>query len=370
MKNKNFVKRMGIMISSMVMVSFVLSACGSGSAKSDSYNGYEAAVASEEYSAGDYDYYDYAAEEASSDEVYEYKSSGSEGEEITDSDVQASSNRKLIKTVNMSVETREFDELISNISSKVRQLGGYLENSEINGNSYGYTSGRTAYMVARIPQENLDSFVTNIESQSNITNKNESAEDVTLQYSDVKSHIDSLKIEQDRLNVLLEQADSLETIIALESRLTEVRYEVESYESRLRSMDNQVTFSTVNLNISEVKEYKPEPVEDPTFGERLSEEFIESCASAFVVIQDFVIGFIAFLPKLLVLLIIFGVIGGIIFLIVKGVIKVVKKVTVNKKEKKPVTLKKAADKKKEGNAAVLLTEPPKMTDEEPKKDNN
>lgn len=352
------------------MVSLVLAGCGGSNKASATYD-YNSYMATEEAAMAEE--YDYSAERYS-DDVYEMKAAGSsngaEAEEITDEDVQSSSSRKLIKTVNLSVETREFDELISNVSARIEQLGGYAESTDISGNSYDSYSRRNAYIVARIPQEKLGSFVSSIESQSNITSRSESAEDVTLQYSDVKAHIDSLKIEQERLNELLKNADTLETIVALESRLTEVRYEVESYESRLRTMDNQVTFSTVYLNISEVKEYKPEPVEDPTFVERLVEAFTGSCESAWEAIQDFVIGLIAFIPILIVILVILGVIGGIIFLIIKIVLKIVKK-SGKSVPKAPKKLAKSGKKDKPVEASekaeeVKTEETSKSTDTEAK----
>ena len=314
----------------------VLAGCGSSSASSDSggYNAKEAAspaMAAESYAYSD-DLYDYAAEEEADIEPEEARAAG-ESEAPSDSEILASSNRKLIKTVSMSAETREFDKFISNVTDKINTLGGYAESVDISGNSYDSYSERSAFIVARIPAAKLDMFVSDVSEHSNITSKNESAEDVTLQYADVEAHKESLKIEQQRLNELLEQADTLENIIELENRLTEVRYEIESYESRLRTMNNQVVYSTVNLNVREVKEYTPEPVEEKTFGQRLSEEFLDSCEEAWETIQDFIIGFIAFLPTLLVLLIILFVVFIIVFAVIKAVIAIVKKVNKNKTPK-------------------------------------
>ena len=60
----------------------------------------------------------------------------------------------------------------------------------------------------------------------------------------------------------------------LQDRLTDVRYEMESYESRLRSYDSLIDFSTVTLNISEVE--RETRTEDETFGQEISRRFRES----------------------------------------------------------------------------------------------
>ena len=227
----------------------------------------------------------------------------------------------------------------------------------IQGSSFDSSNERrTAYIVARIPANNLDQFVQSVSEASNITSKNESAEDVTLQYADVEAHKDSLKIEQKRLNELLEQADTLENIIELENRLTEVRYEIESYESRLRMMNNQVQYSTVNLNVSEVKDYTPEPVYEETFGERIRNGFLESCADALDTIQDFVVGFVSFLPMLVVLVVILGV----VFLIVFGIIKLITSIV------KKTGKKKAAKAASKPVKAVALPNPPEKADQKVK----
>ena len=298
---------MSIMIP-VVLVSIVLAGCGSSSsessAKYENAAAYDAEPAAEAGYAYSDDIYDYETEEAY-DTTAERAEGSAESNAPSDSEILSNSNRKLIKTVNISAETREFDKLIANVTDRISSLGGYAQSTDIQGSSFDNRNDRrSAFIVARIPANKLDFFVKGIEDESNITSKNESAEDVTLQYADVEAHKESLKIEQERLNELLEQADTLENIIELENRLTEVRYEIESYESRLRTMNNQVEYSTVNLNIYEVKEYTPEPVEEKSFGQRIAEGFLESCETAWETIQDFIVGFVSFLPMLVVIVLI------------------------------------------------------------------
>ena len=347
-------KRLTLLVAAAVIAAS-LAGCGGSSASSEksyaapqSEGGAYAEEAMADYEAWDYD--EAPAEQMST----AGSSSDSEGGAPTDEEIMSNSNRKLIRTVNMTVETREFDSLVANVTDRIESLGGYAQSMDISGNSYDSSSGaRTAYIVARIPANKLDHFVDNIEKASNITSKNESAEDVTLQYADVEAHKESLKIEQQRLNELLEQADTLENIIELEDRLTQVRYEIESYESRLRTMNNQVTYSTVNLSIREVKEYTPEPVEELTFGQRLARGFLDSCAEAWEAIQDFIIGFVSFLPMLLVVLIILFFIFLIIFGIVKAIIAIARKMNKNRPPKAP-----KAPKKSNAVQAKALSAPP------------
>lgn len=167
------------------------------------------------------------------------------------------SGRKLIRNVNLSVETVEFDQLLKSLTDQVGTLGGYVEQSDISGNSLNYRnepSNRYASLTVRIPLDKVDGFIAEVEKGGNVTNKSESTQDVTLQYSDLESRKKSLTVEQDRIWALLEKADTLEAVISLESRLSEIRYELESMESQLRMYDNQVEYSTVYLNINEIRD--------------------------------------------------------------------------------------------------------------------
>lgn len=210
-------------------------------------------------------------------------------------------SQKLIKTVNMSLETKEFDALLENIRQKVEDIGGYIEYSDISGSSYysvNVNSNRNAWLTLRIPADKLDGFVTVVSELGNVTNKNESVEDITLRYVDVESHKKALETEQSRLLELLEKAESMEDIIAIESRLSEVRYELQSYESTLRTYDNQVSYSTVALNIYEVERITEVPEEESFFDEvryRLSDNLYSIGRD----LRSFAIWLLSSLPYLL-----------------------------------------------------------------------
>ena len=86
-----------------------------------------------------------------------------------------------------------------------------------------------------------------------------------------------LETEQQRLLELLETAESLDDILTIESRLTEVQYELDSKESQLRTYDNQIDYSTVYLDINEVVRYTPQ--EQKGTWERISTGFRENLYS-------------------------------------------------------------------------------------------
>lgn len=336
-------KKIAFLITS-VIITGTLAGCGGGGNSASKYQATAEESAAYESFESDDMYYnggDYAAAEAPA-----------EGVEKVEDDAVTNSSRKIIKTVNISAETEEFDKFIANVNAKVTALGGYMESTDISGRSINSSkSMRHANLTARIPAKNLDSFVTNVADNSNITNKSESADDVTLSYADTAAHIKSLRTEQERLDQLLLQADDIETIIAIESRITDVRYELESYESRLRTMDNQVDYSTVYLNVTEVERYTP--IEEPkqTVGQRILVGFTENLIRAKEFVVDFFVELIIAIPIIIVLLVFLAIPVVIVLFLVRWVVGLVKGPQY-REELKAKRAKKKAEKKSKKTAVA------------------
>lgn len=240
---------------------------------------------------------------------------------------QTPTERKLIRNVNMDLETREFDSLTKSISDAVTAFGGYIQQSDVSGNSLNWSgdrSSRYSTITARIPSDKLDDFLTEVSSQGNVTYKNESVQDVTLQYTDITSRKKTLQMEQERLWALLEKAESVDAVIALESRLSEVRYQLESLESQLRTLDNQIVYSTVYLSIQEVQVLTS--TDPDTILVRIQKGLSRSLNQLQVSSVDFVVWFVSSLPILIVL--------AVLVLIVIVILQKIFKIRILKRHKK------------------------------------
>lgn len=311
-----------ITIAAAMAASLLLAGCGSaGSAAADmavaeavSYNTSSASYASEPMAAGGAFYDGYMEAESVA-----YDSKGMDPAAMPEEGSGGISNglpqgRKLIKTVELEMETKEFERMMSELETQVQELGGYIENLETyNGSSYsGYRTSRWANLTIRIPKEALNGFLQNMSEIGNVVRRSDNVEDVTLSYVDMESHRDMLKAEQARLLEFMEQAETIEDMIALEERLSNVRYSLESMESRLRTIDNQVDYSTVYLNLSEVKELTP--VEEKTDLQRITEGFADSLKDIGNGIKESAIWFVIHIPYLVIWA---AVITGLILILKK-----------------------------------------------------
>ncbi len=313
-----------------IMMSLALAGCGASSGKASLTD----AAPAEEAAAFGGDFYmtdDYKMEEMEEEGA---AATGASNEPAG----MAETERKLIRNVELHVETENFDVLMQTITEITQTLKGYVESSYVYNGSQYYENNRDANLTLRIPAEKLDTFLSIMSESSNVTSQNETVEDVTLQYVDLESHKEALATEHNRLLELLEQAQTVEDIITIEGRLSEVRYQMESMESRLRTLSNQVSYSTVYLYITEVKRYTP--VKEQTVWEEIATGFVNSLYRVGEGIKDFFVGFVINIPYLAVL----AFIMIVIVMFVKGIKRIKKAVRKKKAEKKE---KASQDKEKE-----------------------
>lgn len=221
-------------------------------------------------------------------------------------------NRKLIQTVNMDIETENLDTILQQINSRVAELGGYTENSNIqNGSAYRGERYRSANVTVRIPADKLDSFINKIGEISNVVSSQKKVEDVTLSYVATESRMKALQVEETRLLELLAKAETMGDLLTIERRLTEVRTELEKVTSALKVFDNQVDYATINLSVGEVTEYT-DTTEHKSVWERIAAGFKKSLKS----VGNFLVEFFVFIIVSLPYVILLAVVPVVILLII------------------------------------------------------
>ena len=295
----------------LVLLLSVLTGCGAASKEMAAYDAAAPEAAPMETMAA-------MMEEVLYDEVT--SASGSDGAAAMPID------QKLIRTVNMDAETMSMNALVSWLDSRVAELGGYYEEKSIrrSGSRADGKYNQYADMMIRIPAQNLDRFVSQMGEEANILSTSETTENVTLTYVSTQSRVQALETEQKRLLELLENAESMEDLLTIEERLTDVRWELENYASQLRVLDNQVNYSTIYLSIREVEE--PTVIVERTVWQKIGDGFTENAGDMWDGLVNFFIWLISAIPYLIPL----SLFGGAAVL----VIKLLKKLKLRRKAKK------------------------------------
>jgi len=297
----------------LTMVALVLALAVSACArKADYHNGYSGG------SAAEYKSYDVASDSGTATPHEVDSEQGLlNGGLNTISDKPGLTEDKIIKTYYLTIETMDFDNLISRIGSEISRLDGYVEDSNISGKRYYGGGARYGTITARVPSDRVDEFITVVGDSANVIHSQASSKNVSLEYIDTESRIKALKIEQERLYAILEKELKLENIITLESRLSDIRYELQSYESKLRYFDNQVAYSTVTMDIHEVEKLSPSVELKQSVGTRIKNGLSNTLYNITEGFKNFIVWFVVNLPYILI----WGVIIAIIIIIIRRFIR-------------------------------------------------
>lgn len=218
---------------------------------------------------------------------------------LLDPEALETSNRKIVYTANLSMESTDFAASQQAILTAVEQAGAYLQSTDLWG-SESERDRRAEYCI-RVPVDNYRDLLTSLGQAGSLLSQSESTDDVTTQYIDVQARLTSLEAQRDRLNELADQAETTADLLEIESQLSEVQYQIESYTAQLRTLDSQVSYSTVRVSLSEVTDLTPT---GSSFGDRVSAAFFGGWRT-FVDLLEWILLAILFLLPLLI-------VGGLI----------------------------------------------------------
>jgi hypothetical protein len=200
-------------------------------------------------------------------------------------------SRKIVYTSSLNVECADAASTASKVKGDVAASGGYVESSSKDtGTSYLYY-----YITARIPSNKYSDFMAAADKYGNVTSQNENTEDITLNYVDVEAHIKALEDQRDRLNTLMDNAQDLDSVLKIQAQLTDILYQLDSYESQIKAMDNQVDYCTVSFTLSQPTIVSPA---SELFGDRVAAawsngihvfvDFVEGTVLAVVTLLPFI----------------------------------------------------------------------------------
>lgn len=211
--------------------------------------------------------------------------------------------RKIIKTYNLTLETKQFQEDCSFIASEAEKLGGYISNSSVSGSSMteNKKEQKFARYTVRVPSQSVDGYVALISERCNVITSNLTTEDITESYYGIQAQIDSLVIQEQNLIEMLEKADNLYDMITLDDKLSEVRAKINSLNYQLQNMDKSANYSYVYISLKEVAEYQ---VSEKTYWQEFGDAVVDSMTNFTDVLGAILIAFVWVFPFISVIAVI------------------------------------------------------------------
>ena len=130
----------------------------------------------------------------------------------------------------------------------VTQAGGRISSrSDYSPVDFGSPS---AYLEVRIPYDGLDALVTAISELGVVQESSVNTYDVSLQKVDLDARLEVLQSAKDRLATLLEQAETISDVVAIETALADRQAELDSLTAQREYLSDQTLFATISVNLS------------------------------------------------------------------------------------------------------------------------
>lgn len=262
------------------------------------------------------------AEEASYNEVAtesETVSNEKATDEATDDASEAKTStpavateRMIIHKARLSVNVKELDKAQSKIEQKVEQYGGYIVESNVYQEDEQTSSGR---MIVRVPEENFEKFLLETEEQvAKVLERNVTGQDVTEQYVDLTSRVKSKRAVEERLLDFMSKAQKTEDLLKISADLAKVQEEIEVMVGKMKYLENQTSFSTIEISMYESHVVVPAiDSKELNTWDKTKKQFATSTNSLLSAFSALIVFFVGNLPVLLIL----SAIGVGIYVVVK-----------------------------------------------------
>ena len=276
-----------------------LTGCGGDSGSSD----YSKSIDS--FTNGAADSYDYNYEMSEQDAVATSQSVNNGSSRIAES----RQNVKRIYTASLNLETTQFSQAVSAIENLTVSAGGYLEynNSYTRTKYYGYgdSDDYVADMSIRVPVENFEGLLQNISDNNliSVVGKNVSAQDVSESYYDLETRLKLAREKVEKLEDLLEKAETIDEILSVENSMNDALYQVESLQGQLNSYDSRIEYSRIDISLSEVTALTM-TARATGYGNKLLEGFKNGFTNGVEFFADLLLGIVSSWLILLVIVIV------------------------------------------------------------------
>lgn len=170
---------------------------------------------------------------------------------FTGSDVAAGLNKKLIYRANLNMEVKDYASAQSDVRNMITLAGGYI--IEFSENMSEYEKGGT--FILKVPASGFSSFLDNLEKIKNENiQQSITGQDVSEEYVDLESRLKAKQLMENQYIEFMKKATKSADLVAFANQLGAIQEEIEQIKGRMRYIDQNVSFSTVELRLYQTDE--------------------------------------------------------------------------------------------------------------------
>ena len=156
-------------------------------------------------------------------------------------------DRKVITRSAMSLQVKDVREVMDNIKLKVRELEGYVVDTNVTTPEFGEEGS----IVIRIPANDLDDTLAYFRELSiKVVSENISGSDITDEYMDVEKRIDRLENTKARFEEILDKAEKVEDILRVQREIFNLQDQIDNYKGQLKYMEGASSTTLIRIYLS------------------------------------------------------------------------------------------------------------------------
>lgn len=166
-------------------------------------------------------------------------------------------NLKIIKSAQGKYKVEDVKIATKNIKELAKNYNGYISDLQFKNNLHNIKNKFTV----KIPKENFDFFLDSIRNFiAFIDFENIATKDVTEQYFDAESRLKTKSEVKERYEeILRNKVKTVDDVLNTEEKLRVIQEEIEATKGKLKYLKNRISFSTIDVELYEVVNYKPKP---------------------------------------------------------------------------------------------------------------
>ncbi len=157
--------------------------------------------------------------------------------------VQISSNRIIVRNVDMSIEVTDTAAAVEEISALAVQQGGWTvrtQNIEVHRGS----------VDIRVPSDRLDDVLRTLRNiASNVVTEISTSQDFTEEFTDTNARVQTLQDTVDALRALFIRAEKIEDALTIQKEITRVQSDIESMQARINFLSESAAFSLIRISV-------------------------------------------------------------------------------------------------------------------------
>ena len=151
----------------------------------------------------------------------------------------------VVSTASVSIEVEVVEEAVDQVRAIAEAAGGFVEQLS----SFGEVEGQQAHVTIRVPHNQFQSTLDQIEHLGDVKSTNQGSEDASERFIGLEACLKSSLREEESLLSLLDKVDAVGDVLAVERELFRIRADIDRYQGQLNFLERRIDLATISISL-------------------------------------------------------------------------------------------------------------------------